>query len=425
MQKSSFFKIVTIVIATATMPIMAMEITTTEKAQFIVMLSLHESSEQEINNKSLNTWDKHACDILRIKWQDNDNRYRTDSAVLINVNNTKEVWNWNFSHPLFLPLTTMPNPSRDKEIQHTVIFPKSLPTTFVEQLKKEKTITLTNTLFKTPVDIIITLDSIEDLETINKNRAELDNAINILKDFIAGKRDGILQEQSTTEVTTNTDDTKDTSTKIPQFTVTLDLREITQEDVEKPSSKRYDEGDKHACEVLGITWEDNNNTFLINYASFKRPNDTEYLCCWKNHHPKVLPLSKLPNADGEYKVTFPTSLPASFVKELEEKGTITLRGAHFVTPVEIIIQRGPIKKLAKTTVSNTATTLTQPKIEQQKNTTTNQPTVISSQSNVPKYILFGGCAISIVGFIAWLLHHNNRLDFSQITNFIHSLTSKK
>jgi len=429
MQKSSFFKIVITLFTATIMPVIAMEITPI-KPRFVAIIYATKMTQEDVK-KSLNTIseqsNKHACEALGIPWEENNNLYRVDVISLRNIKDEK-AWSWLLSHPDTLPLTKKPN--TNKILSRTVTFPTMLPATFAERLEKEQFITLSDILSETPVEIIVT----GKLET-NPQQPEtsLEDVVQCLNNFIKKMQEknntlpNTPEEQSTTAVTTDTTDNINntsteksslTTTEIPKFIVTLNLREVTQEDIKRTCNKRYDERDKHACAALGIKWEDNNNTYLTNYASFKRPNDTEYLCCWKNKHPKCLPLFTKPDKDGEYKVTFPTSLPASFVEELEQKGSITLTNTRFTQPVEIIIELGPIAKLEKTTLSNTATTLTQPTIETQKSTTTTQPTATPSQSNVPKYLFFGGCAISAITFIALLLHYTNKLDLSQITNFL-------
>jgi hypothetical protein len=220
------------------------------------------------------------------------------------------------------------------------------------------------------------------------------------------------------------------TTKIKKFTVRFDLDEISQEDIENPYNKQFDKADEHKCKVLGIKWEDNKNTYVTRQVYFNQPEGLP----WSNTHPR-LPLSTIPatyenaDKDNEYQLTFPASLPATFVEELEKKRTITLKNTLFVKPVEITVELNSIRKLKKLIPTQKIEQDTKSNIinkkETQKQITTNiEPTVTSSQSNIKKYILFSGCAINVIGFIAWLLHYNNKLDLSQITNFIHNLTNK-
>ena len=448
MQNSSFFKIITILFAAITMPVMAMEITSTEKTQFIVELYLYDVTPESTGlsrNESLDPFDKHACTVLGIPWEDgNNNKYRTKFACLRNVNDdAKNYWPWNNSHPIFLPLSKIPNPLYFKDLQYTVMFPSTLPTSFVEELKQEKTITLTNTLFEKQVDITLQLRSIEETPKVTLNEA-----VQCINDFIKEKQEELNAQQETTTSKTQTPETKletpiqsivgntieklqeklenitnrpkqpttevitdtttsntnnistkkspkespFTTTEIPEFIVTLDLCEVTREDMEKSTHKCFDERDKHACNVLGIKWEDNNNTYWTDHALLKKANDTTDFCCWTNAHPQGIPLSTLANPSytelSDYEVKFPASLPASFVEQLEILKTITLTNTQFATPVKITIKLGSIKKL-------------------------------------PTHTLFKfGCTISIIGFIVWLLHYNNTIDLSHITNFISNLTKK-
>lgn len=168
MKRSYFFTIATILLSTISIPTMTMEsVTTTEKAKFVVTLHLSEVTQKYMerpSNKFFDKYDEHTCAILGIKWEDNNNKYWTDSALLKNANDTQDFCCWTKIHPRGIPFSTVPNHSYMEPFQYLVKFPKSLPATFVEKLKKEKSITLENTLFAEPVDITLQLGSIKKID---------------------------------------------------------------------------------------------------------------------------------------------------------------------------------------------------------------------------------------------------------------------
>jgi len=120
MQKSSFFKIVTIAIAATTIPIMAMEITHTK--YFTVLLSLSKMTQQEMEeplNITTEQNNKHACEVLKIPWKENNNHYKIDAACLFD---NEQCWHWTHLHPTNLPLTKLDNPNYI--LKNTVFFPE-------------------------------------------------------------------------------------------------------------------------------------------------------------------------------------------------------------------------------------------------------------------------------------------------------------
>jgi hypothetical protein len=426
MQKSSFFKAAIIFITTAITPIMAMEsLTSTEIKKFTVRLSLKEVSQADVEapfNKTFDKKDEHGCKVLGIEWEKNKNTYVVNWVSIKPFNSDdKESYSWKKGHPKLLPLSSIevPDKNTDKSDKYKVTFPTSLPASFVKELKKNK-ITCKNTLFQKPVKFIFELAEIIPLET------------NLQQEIIKDPKSNIATVKETQNVTSSV------IKEIPQLTAFLSLTKMTQTDME--NSREFDENDEHECNVLGIKWENNKNTYMVNSAIFQPSDNDKTFLCWRHEHPANLPFSKIANKNrrvDQYKVIFPTSLPAHFVKRLKKEGTITLENTLFADPVTIIIKLMSITKLEnilnkleynQQEINQEIPTITENpelnKIKEQKNNSTAQQTVTSSQSNIKNYILWGGCVISTIGFIAWLLHHNNKLDLSQITNFIHNLTNK-
>ncbi|HLJ31176.1 MAG TPA: hypothetical protein VKU36_01950 [Candidatus Babeliales bacterium] len=138
-----------------------------------------------------------------------------------------------------------------------------------------------------------------------------------------------------------------------KFVVALDLREVKKEDLQDIWNKLHDKGDAHGCKVLGITWEENNNTYFTYEAGIRKFDETKYINSWKDNYINVIPKSTIRNEDEEekyqYSVKFPKSLPASFVERLEKEKSITLENTHFAEPVEIIVTLRMLKKLKKQT----------------------------------------------------------------------------
>jgi len=192
MQKSYFSPIATIFIATITTSIICMEelsSATPETPKFIVTLHLLKASEHYMNiswNKAFDAEDARVCKILGIEWEENNNTYWTKQALFKKAGGTKDFCDWmNCPHPKDLPLSTIANESYVKSLQYTVKFPTSLPASFVERLKKEQSITLTDTLFAEPVQIILHLKSIkndsgDEQLTLNTSESALND---LLKEF--------------------------------------------------------------------------------------------------------------------------------------------------------------------------------------------------------------------------------------------------
>jgi len=187
-------------------------------------------------------------------------------------------------------------------------------------------------------------------------------------------------------------------TEIPTFTFELELSKMPQSALNSSSNRAiFDTADEHLWSVLRIEAEKDTNIYFTDKALFKNQGSTDSLC-WRNYSPKGLPLSQQPkpsnNGDLAYEVRCPSSFPESFVNELKERGSLTLKEGLFQQPATIIF-----------TLKDT------------KDTTNN---------STKKYMLFGGLGICIATLIAWLvyLQQNNRLDISQITNFFNSPTKK-
>ena len=159
MQKPYFFFIATIFMATATIPMMCMELSsnTSEKQKLIVKLQLSEITQD--SEKQLNEWrnqsNKHAYQVLNIPWQADEKQYKVHFAELYASKNINETpWEWTTFHPHFLPFCTI---KKNSLMPYTINFPTILSASFVEKLKEEKCITLKNTYFADPIEIVVEL----------------------------------------------------------------------------------------------------------------------------------------------------------------------------------------------------------------------------------------------------------------------------
>lgn len=173
--------------------------------------------------------------------------------------------------------------------------------------------------------------------------------------------------------------TSDT-TEIPKFIVTLHLKEVGQEDIGLPYNKTFDGFDKHACEVLGIKWEENNNKYWVNHALFRKYPDTQDINWSQSLHPKGLPRTTManPHLEGNEQYTYqrPTSFPAHFVERFKDEDTIILKDCFFEKPVEIHM------KLASMTR-------------------------IPSPYNFTKYIASGVTVVAVIALIIYLYQNNH------------------
>lgn len=218
--------------------------------------------------------------------------------------------------------------------------------------------------------------------------------------------------------------------EIPKFIVTLHLHKASERASNNPYNQLFDEDDKHICKVLGIKWEENKNTYWTNKALFKKAGDNKDFCCWKNCHPKGLPFSTIANSSFkesfQYTVKFPTSLPDSFVEKLKQEKSITLTDTLFAEPVEIILKLESIENDSDNVQLkiNTLKTSVNALLEEFHSTRTEVLQSTERTTSYKTYFFTGIAATGIIVFIAWLLHKNNRLDFSQIINFMHSLQAK-
>lgn len=167
MQKYHFF-ILPILLMNAS--ILGMEISKdTIKKTFIVNLGIRKRTDNDVDN--FLTHDKHACNVLGIKWED-DSQYRTNFAFLHDINNPKEECSWDILHPTFLPQSTMLNEA--SLMPGNIHFPKILPTQFVEELREKGSITLERNSFEQPVTIIVQLDQQNSHNTQEKIQDLLD-----------------------------------------------------------------------------------------------------------------------------------------------------------------------------------------------------------------------------------------------------------
>ncbi|HLJ31177.1 MAG TPA: hypothetical protein VKU36_01955 [Candidatus Babeliales bacterium] len=158
MQKIYFFTLSLLSMLTILTPILGMEISSSIKMKtFMVDLYVREKTVNDTDNSLIN--DKHGCEVLGIEWKP-DNKYKTDVADIYNADDTNNKWTWNMTHPTFLPLATIANDARFKGLEYVVFFPNIVPTNFIERLKKEGPITLTNTSFAEPVEITVHLKTI-------------------------------------------------------------------------------------------------------------------------------------------------------------------------------------------------------------------------------------------------------------------------
>jgi len=234
MQKNNFFALIALFVTSS---LISMESTpNNDISKFIVSLHLQERKSKYIldpTTKRLNDPDCYACTVLGIPWKENNNKYITNFAFIRKAEDPKldfksqtlnNCWHRNFIE--ILPLTKEPNPHLSKPFHHYIKFPETFPATFVERLEKEGSLTVTTDHFVKPIEIVFELDSLSKLTQ--------------------------------------------------KFVVALDLDEVKKEALQDNWNKQYDEEDKHACKVLGITWEENNNTYFTNNAGIRKCNETTY-----------------------------------------------------------------------------------------------------------------------------------------------------
>jgi hypothetical protein len=150
MQKSYFFKIITLFAATIIPSVLCMEntlSTSAKKPKLIVKLRLKEVGLKSIefyDDCGFSEQDKDACTILGIKWEKNNNRYWVTKATVQNYPDSQKI-SWLDEYPIALHQTSISHYFNENTEQCIIKFPSSLPSTFVTQLKQEK-ITLKNDL---------------------------------------------------------------------------------------------------------------------------------------------------------------------------------------------------------------------------------------------------------------------------------------
>jgi hypothetical protein len=140
-----------------------------------------------------------------------------------------------------------------------------------------------------------------------------------------------------------------------KFVVSLYVTEVTQETMKESWNSTFDNDDEHACKVLGIPWEKNNNRYFTNRALIKRFGEAKYSDCWRKNImfdlTTIIPYDVYPEK-LRYLIKFPGSLPATFVERLEKEKSITLENTLFAEPVEIIIELGKLITQSKESSSS-------------------------------------------------------------------------
>lgn len=203
--------------------------------------------------------------------------------------------------------------------------------------------------------------------------------------------------------------------KKPTFIFTLPA---SHKYVDKPIQEAFEKQNKATCKILLINHSENTKWFDIKYEKVQfqtSADDTKKILTsgslavdnFTDNQQDIqnTAVSFSENFKKNVPFLFPSQLPEIFLQELEKKTSIT----HELEKCTVIFKLDENQSATK----------------KQQDSTKVQSTP-TSQSNTKKYLLFGGLGIGIAGFIAWLvyLQQNNRLDLSQITNFIHSFTKK-
>jgi len=136
-------------------------------------------------------------------------------------------------------------------------------------------------------------------------------------------------------------------TTVKTFIVDLCVREKTPNDTDNSLIN-----DKHACEVLGIEWS-NDNKYKTHAAEIYNADNPYDKWAWDMTHPLFLPLATIANKahfkELEYTVLFPNICPTHFVEELKNKKSITFKNTFFVTPVEITVHLKTVYENGQTT----------------------------------------------------------------------------
>lgn len=194
--------------------------------------------------------------------------------------------------------------------------------------------------------------------------------------------------------------------------------------------------DRYHCQLLGIGWEENNNSHSVESHLFA-PKESlthygfESICTEQ--------------IEREFNITIPKSLPNSFVERLKKDKTIALNN-HL--PVQIIVNlKGIYNNPDDTTdapsyVNNQSTAnnnikaqmnalhkKTNESLDMAKNESTIDDLQQPQTNSKFKTYIIPAAGFTIAGIIAWLsyLHINNQLNaqLAHITDFIHSLISSK
>jgi hypothetical protein len=139
-------------------------LTATKKKEITIDLYLAEVNLKnciELENSDFNDQrNRHICSVLGIEWKKEEvSKYFVKKALFKNKDCLGECWTKN--HPKFLPLSNIPNPmlsnTFDTQSKYKLRAPTRFPAAFVEQLKKNKSITLEPNSFQEPVTIIFKL----------------------------------------------------------------------------------------------------------------------------------------------------------------------------------------------------------------------------------------------------------------------------
>src|SRR6266852_7777607 len=140
MQKSYFFTFTAIFMATVTMPMICMELSSNNSVMPKLIVKLQLSEITQDSEKQLNEWrnqsNQHAYKVLNIPWRADEKQYKVHFAELYDSKYTNEYpWDWTAFHPKFLPFATI---KKNSLMPYVVNFPTILSASFVEQLQQKK-----------------------------------------------------------------------------------------------------------------------------------------------------------------------------------------------------------------------------------------------------------------------------------------------
>jgi hypothetical protein len=131
-------KIIFLALTIIALPIMGMD-----KPNVTVLLALSidiiRLPQQQPDSTPYSPFDKENCKRLGIDWEDGTNTYFVHKAFL-DIAAVQKIC-WQKDHPQYSPLEPKLTTTYNKALKTVIPFPSSLPTKFVEQLKKEQIIT--------------------------------------------------------------------------------------------------------------------------------------------------------------------------------------------------------------------------------------------------------------------------------------------